>query len=43
MSVLVSSNLGVTIYPNFSKILLAKIAVLTLLATTDGAKNNPFK
>lgn len=38
-----SSNLGETSYPKFSKILLAKIAVFRLLATTVGAKNNPFK
>lgn len=43
MSALFSLNFGSTLYPNFSNILLANIAVFTLLATTLGAKNNPFK
>jgi hypothetical protein len=32
----------ITLYPNFSKILLANTAVFTALATTLGAKNNPL-
>ncbi len=38
MSALISSDLGSTSYPNFSNILLGNIAVLTLDATTCGAK-----
>ena len=42
MSALGSSNLGLTLYPNSSNILLANTAVFTLLATTLGAKNSPL-
>ena len=42
ISALSSLNLGSTVYPNSSKMQLANIAVLTLLATTCGAKNSPF-
>ena len=41
MSARSSSNFGSTSYPNFSNMLLANTAVFTLLATTEGAKNNP--
>ena len=41
MSVLFSSHFGSTLYPSFSKTFAVKIAVFKLLATTDGAKNNP--
>lgn len=36
-------NFGLTLYPNFSIILLANIAVFKLLATTLGAKYKPCK
>ena len=42
ISALISSDFGSTSYPNFSKILLANIAVFTLDFTTCGAKNNPL-
>lgn len=43
MSALGSSVVGSTLYPKVSRILLARMAVFRLLATTLGARYNPCK